>query len=549
MSTTEPSEAHDADPLSPTTQRRLWRRAWIGLVVLLVLLPVVLWIAIDQGGKRQWREVQARLRAKGEATTLDELALPQRGEIPDEENFCSLPWLILNRDGTDSPAVEELKNKLKILGASHEDRMLSKKAEGAPWLGFPSDFMARARTMDLIADEENIYVDPVMMETTGDDSLARIVVYMDSLESHWEAAEAALDRRHAYFLPLVEERLEEVEGVMLQMSYPSISIAQGVSKALALRASVAIARGEHETALRSLEVGSRLREAIVNDGNLIGGLVAVTVFAVQIGPVVECLWDKSLQRDAEKLQRLESILESWDLQKILMHSIRSELVFMSDGMQQLSKLRGDIAREYGLGSWSALVPPGWWHANAAYGADLTDRTLLDACRSGRYAELRTAAALMATELDSLNRIEQIFNALVVMSFGSYERIIDSYSYCEALRRQAAIMCSLYRYQIDHDGALPETLDELVPDYMSSVPADPVDGAPMRYTLLTGREETEGRRLEFQLYSIGLDASDDGGFLTLDPEEPLHTRPRPRDSNYLGDWPWPVTPRDAAEFDP
>ncbi len=512
-------------------------------------MPVVLWIFIDQSGKAEWREVQARLRAKGEATTIKELKLPARGDIPADENFCSLPWLIFDVDGTDSPAVEELKNKLKIDGASYEEPKLLNEAEGAPLLGFRGDFSARARTMDLITEEEGIAVDAVMMEEAGDDPLARIVTHMNSLESHWKAAEAAITRPHAYFLPLVEERLEAVDGVTFRMPYASLSIAQSVSSAMALRTSVAVARGDHETALRSLEIGARLREAIVNDGNLIGGLVAVTAFSVQMGPIVEFLWDDSLQRDAAKLQRLEFILEGWDLHKILAHSIRSELVFMSEGMQQIPRLSGDTLREYGLGSWSVLVPPGWWQANAAYGADLTDRTLLDACRSGRYADVRTAATLMAAELDSLNRMEQIFKALAVMSLGSYERIINRFSYLEALRRQAIIMCALYRYRIDYGGAFPETLDELVPNYLSSVPADPIDGAPMRYTLATDGSREGEHRPAFKLYSIGLDASDDSGFLALDLEEPLRTRPRPRDSNYIGDWPWPVEPRDAPELEP
>lgn len=539
----------DSDPMSPKTQRRLWRRAWLVLLAVMLLMPVALWILIDQSGKAEWQEVQARLRAKGEATTVEELNFPTRKEVPDDENFCSLPWLVGNLDGTDSPAVEELRNELKILGHSREDRVLSKVAEGAPLQGFRGDFSARARVMDLVAEEEGIKVYAVKMEQPGDDSPARIAAHINSMESKWKQAEEALTRPHAHLLPFVEERLEAVDGVMFQLSHPSFSVAQGASKALALRASVAVARGDHETALSSLKIGGRLQEAVVSDGNLISGLVALTILGAQMESVAVCLWDDSFQKNADKLQRLESILESWDVQQILAQSIRGELVYAVVGLQQIAKLPAGTLREQGLGSWSVLVPPGWCHGNAAYGADLTDRTLLDACRTGRHVNVRAAAARMAAELNSLNRMEQFQKALAVMSLGSYERIIDGFSYCEAMRRQAIIMCALYRFRIDHGGVIPVALDELVPAYLESVPVDPIDGAPMRYTLAAGSDGEERDGAACKLYSIGFDASDDGGFLALDPEDPLDTRPKPGRTGYIGDWPWPVMPREPVEVEP
>ena len=51
------------------------------------------------------------------------------------------------------------------------------------------------------------------------------------------------------------------------------------------------------------------------------------------------------------------------------------------------------------------------------------------------------------------------------------------------------------------GKLPNSLSELVPDYLESVPKDPFDGNEMRY-----------RKLEtgIVVYSICEDLSDDGG---------------------------------------
>jgi hypothetical protein len=65
---------------------------------------------------------------------------------------------------------------------------------------------------------------------------------------------------------------------------------------------------------------------------------------------------------------------------------------------------------------------------------------------------------------------------------------------------AKTLLAVERYRLAH-AKLPETLDQLVPDYLAAVPADPFDGAPLRY-----------RRLNrgFVVYSVGEDGKDDGG---------------------------------------
>lgn len=57
-----------------------------------------------------------------------------------------------------------------------------------------------------------------------------------------------------------------------------------------------------------------------------------------------------------------------------------------------------------------------------------------------------------------------------------ERMFATISY----RRMAAVLLALRLYQLDQAGALPRKLDELVPDYLASVPGDPYagDGRPV-----------------------------------------------------------------------
>ncbi|MCO7126836.1 prepilin-type N-terminal cleavage/methylation domain-containing protein [Sporolactobacillus shoreicorticis] len=46
-----------------------------------------------------------------------------------------------------------------------------------------------------------------------------------------------------------------------------------------------------------------------------------------------------------------------------------------------------------------------------------------------------------------------------------------------------VQSQLAAYQMDHDGALPDSLNDLIPDYVSSVKAS--DGTPLVYDKVTG----------------------------------------------------------------
>jgi hypothetical protein len=74
--------------------------------------------------------------------------------------------------------------------------------------------------------------------------------------------------------------------------------------------------------------------------------------------------------------------------------------------------------------------------------------------------------------------------------------------CRAQARQATTRSTIAieRYRRIH-GAAPESLDQLVPEFLKKAPDDPFDGAPLRY-----RRDATG----YKVYSIGPDGIDHGG---------------------------------------
>jgi hypothetical protein len=107
---------------------------------------------------------------------------------------------------------------------------------------------------------------------------------------------------------------------------------------------------------------------------------------------------------------------------------------------------------------------------------------------------------------------------------------------EATRRMAITAIALKRYRLKN-GMYPSTLSDLVPQFISSVPQDPVDGKALRYQLTP-----EG---DFLLYSIGENGKDDGG-----DGSDGRTMGRDYSSYWINprslDWVWP-RPATAAEI--
>ncbi len=80
-------------------------------------------------------------------------------------------------------------------------------------------------------------------------------------------------------------------------------------------------------------------------------------------------------------------------------------------------------------------------------------------------------------------------------------LISESATADTIRALAITAIAIRRYQLDHTGTLPATLDRLVPDYLTGLPPDPLSGKDLRY-----QPEADG----FLLYSVGLDGKDDAG---------------------------------------
>ena len=98
-------------------------------------------------------------------------------------------------------------------------------------------------------------------------------------------------------------------------------------------------------------------------------------------------------------------------------------------------------------------------------------------------------------------------------------------------RRAALDVVLASQQFQRiQGEFPESIEQLVPKFLDSVPIDPMDatGAPLHY-----RRETDGTAV---VWSVGMDGVDDGGHVELkdvidkDTGYRIRLKPRPEAVN-------------------
>jgi hypothetical protein len=147
-----------------------------------------------------------------------------------------------------------------------------------------------------------------------------------------------------------------------------------------------------------------------------------------------------------------------------------------------------------------LPPVALLEAYRALGLSAREGTIflayMDECiRIAQLPAWQRAAAVQAVEADLRGR-RGVFLRDITQTAITIRREVQSVAQVEV----AAAALAVQRYRLAHKG-FPETLDQLVPAYVPAVPADPFDGAPLRY-----KRTDRG----FVVYSVGEDRRDDGG---------------------------------------
>ncbi len=127
--------------------------------------------------------------------------------------------------------------------------------------------------------------------------------------------------------------------------------------------------------------------------------------------------------------------------------------------------------------------------------------------------------------------------------GPSNRWIDSYEGNIAHARALPLFLAIERYLLDN-GKLPESLDALIPKYLTAIPIDPFTGKPLLYkrgvtqpapdpanpTAPATPIQDDGR--SYTIYSAGRNQIDDGGAFGIAPYQGLNLNPSTNDTRLI-----------------
>ena len=277
-------------------------------------------------------------------------------------------------------------------------------------------------------------------------------------------------------------------------------------------------QGDIDGAVESTMTALKLVRRMEDEPFLISFLVRGAIFAITVDRLQRIL------EDADALPQtywaLMAELKAWDIDRNFVRGLQGERVFiiaLCQWAQKKASLKELHELLYGNRHQPQINLAIWLSGKRIFIAR-NELVML------RYYEALISLVRKGVPYDwaSLERLEKQWQEEVNrpapwLSLGAVELTWDDKAFARslspfwsmvaqraasyhALQRLGQVAITLRLYRREH-GRYPETLKELVPKYLPSLPVDPFDGKPLRYKRLA-----KG----FKVWSIGMDMKDNGG---------------------------------------
>ena len=301
----------------------------------------------------------------------------------------------------------------------------------------------------------------------------------------------------------------------------------GFIQVLCLRASAELTLGRADDAFADVELVLRLADYTRQQANF--GTPMVLADAVQ--PVWEGLasrqWNESqlraLQNQLAGLNILGDYPVAWRVEATRQADFLECIIPTGRAIQPVPPNSSlDSGEQTALRVIRWLFPAGW---------SLHDQATIQRERLRAIADFnRPANPHLPSHSDLRHLIQEsdpLFLTFVVPRFKEMWSGEYYFVFAQSAVNQATLACALERFRLAR-GQYPETLDALVPDFVAALPADVINGQPLKY-----RRLNDGR---FLLYSVGFDHTDDDGQPSprgLDWEK----KPNHEPDLGQGDWVW------------
>jgi hypothetical protein len=465
---------------------RNFRRLLLGLVALLCLLAAA-WTWVNWSAKRAWQWHSRLLEARGVPLTISALAPPP---VPDQKNFALTPPFGLDGIRADlSPA------------RNTNDRLVLGQLETGTF--------AKLTACALFYRGNTNYPQAPAAAAPGQVILTALGRFAPELK---ELSDAAATRPESRFPVRYDQ--EPASTILL----PHLARVKALALLSQVRATAFLDAGQPADALDDLRLGFRLADSIRNEPLLIDHLVRIAALAFDLQTVREGLLRHSW--DERQLAELEAGLARLNLLAEYKHAMLGERACETEIVDYIIRQKTNAPCDPAA-IHERLMPTGFLHRNmltiSRFFEDFTFPTVDE--RSHRvYPDLsakgeRVLLAMRGGPSTYLARM------LLPALQKAAQKSARAQTYVDATH----LACVLERYRLAN-GRLPASLNDLVPRFLAAIPADVIDGKPLRYRL-----HPDGG---FVLYSIGWNQIDDGGQLASAKQKNANSVDPAQ-----GDWVW------------
>jgi hypothetical protein len=391
----------------------------------------------------------------------------------------------------------------------------------------------------------------------------------DQLATDLQANETVLGEIRAGLVkPVLNNGVDVSLGA--KMLFPHLAPAKSVTYWLGSGSQLALHAGDTHAAMPDLLALIRLPRLLAEDHILISELVRIAIAAIAKADTWETLQAGGWTDD--DLATLQTTWEEQAFAATMARSLEGERIYMAAVSETIRESNEEaVGVMFGLEEYLPMEGfnrPAWesFTRSLPYGQEMADFLKKQVyCRVWRFAwshqdQLRTLRNTQRLiELTRRAAVEKSF-ASVREAFTQFETESRNRSVYEKMRfpepladtgfslsrsvskalrsetdRSLAICAiALKRYAIRR-GKFPATLDVLVPEFLTAVPVDYMDGRPLKYQLNADGSHT--------LYSVGEDGRDDGGDMSTTGVETTRNLWTRRD--YV--WPSPALPEEVEAY--
>jgi hypothetical protein len=508
--------------------------SWRYFFAFIALLGLVALFYFEENwrGPRAWDKYKRAREAQGERFD-NSTVVPAM--VPPSENFAMTPFLAPMFDFIPGTQKWRNTNTMAVVGgfAPEYDRAAravkaSKSTRSNSWVTTEIDLVAwRAAYLQTT----NRINQPGATRTGQNDARTA-----DSVVSRKEAAEAVLanleecsdvleeiressKRKYSRFNIRYDD--ENPPSILL----PHLAVLKHICQVLQLRATAELALGKTNEAFEDVDVMLRIVDAPRVEPIIISQLVRLPMLYLALEPMA----DGFGQWSEPQLKALEERLQRFDFCADMKGALRGEEILFGGGVIDL--LRRDPGKFDALTDskfpgaiWSA-VPSGWFDLERVNYSRFCDEYLMPSIdESNRQispstckpVEQRMTAVLGRSQARLFFQHRSFSSLLVPGTLGLARKT----AFGQTAADTAAIACAIERFKMAK-GRLPESLEELMPQFMEKLPHDIIDGESLKY------KRTEDGH--YAIYSVGWNEKDDGGLAGFKKGE--HDVPEE------GDWVW------------